>query len=144
METQEAGACGVLGIICQVNGKGTPLLSSFASAIGLDAPVEVVNIAELEFLLGQNVPTFAFGCSVGLSLPIPGFAADMNKAMLAALPRGVPAIIGVKSIEEARTAALNGAACLLLRSEWIATAPTEPRALQQFIADVQYAVSFDD
>ena len=67
----------------------------------------------------------------------------MNKAMLAALQRALLAIVGVKSNEEAPTAALNGAACLL-RSEWIATALTEPRALQQFIADVQYAVSFDD
>lgn len=36
-----AGAAGVIGVIGQVNGRGTAVMSSFAAAIGLDAPVEV-------------------------------------------------------------------------------------------------------
>jgi len=41
VEVKQAGGAGVLGIIHQVNGKGTPVLSSFTAAIGLDCPVEV-------------------------------------------------------------------------------------------------------
>lgn len=41
VEAKQAGAAGVLGTITCVSGKGTPIMSSFASAIGLDCPVEV-------------------------------------------------------------------------------------------------------
>lgn len=41
VEVKEAGASGALGVIGQVNGRGTAILSSFAAALGLDAPVEV-------------------------------------------------------------------------------------------------------
>ncbi len=40
-EAKEAGAAGVLGTIAQVSVRGAPVLSSFAAALGLDAPVEV-------------------------------------------------------------------------------------------------------
>ena len=43
VEAKEAGAAGVLGVVAQVNGRGTAVMSSFAAAIGMDAPVEVVN-----------------------------------------------------------------------------------------------------
>jgi hypothetical protein len=43
VDAKDAGAAGVLGVIGQVNGRGTAVMSSFAAAIGLDAPVEVVN-----------------------------------------------------------------------------------------------------
>jgi indole-3-glycerol phosphate synthase len=39
---KEAGAAGVLGAVASVTGpRGTPVLSSFAAAVGLDCPVEV-------------------------------------------------------------------------------------------------------
>ena len=41
LEAKEAGASGVIGVIACVSIHGTPLLSSFAAAIGIDAPVEV-------------------------------------------------------------------------------------------------------
>ena len=41
IEYKESGAAGALGIIGQVNGRGTAILSSFAAALGLDAPIEV-------------------------------------------------------------------------------------------------------
>lgn len=41
VDAKQAGAAGVLGVIANVLGKGTPLVSSFTAAIGLDAPVEV-------------------------------------------------------------------------------------------------------
>ena len=41
VDAKEAGAAGVLGTIAQVSVRGAPVLSSFAAALGLDAPVEV-------------------------------------------------------------------------------------------------------
>lgn len=42
MDAKEAGAAGVLCIVASVSVKGAPVLSSFAAALGLDAPVEVI------------------------------------------------------------------------------------------------------
>ncbi len=42
-----AGASGCLGIVCAVSGRGTAMMSSYAASLGLDAPVEVVNLAEV-------------------------------------------------------------------------------------------------
>ena len=41
VDAKEAGAAGVLGTIAQVSVRAAPVLSSFAAALGLDAPVEV-------------------------------------------------------------------------------------------------------
>ena len=41
VDAKEAGAGGVLGTIASVSVRATPVLSSFAAALGLDAPVEV-------------------------------------------------------------------------------------------------------
>ena len=44
-EAKAAGAAGVMGVIASVTGpRGTPVLSSFAAAIGLDTPVEVQSV----------------------------------------------------------------------------------------------------
>ena len=40
-EAKEAGAAGVLGIVASVSGRGAPVCSSYAAALGLDSPVEV-------------------------------------------------------------------------------------------------------
>lgn len=43
VEAKEAGAAGVLGAVANVCGpRGAPVLSSYAAAIGLDCPVEVI------------------------------------------------------------------------------------------------------
>lgn len=41
VEAKEAGAAGVIGVVANVLGNGSPIMSSFAAAIGLDAPLEV-------------------------------------------------------------------------------------------------------
>ena len=41
MEAKEAGAAGIIGVIANVLRNGSPIMSSFAAALGLDAPVEV-------------------------------------------------------------------------------------------------------
>lgn len=43
-EAKEAGAAGIIGVIANVLGNGSPIMSSFAAAIGLDAPVEVCKL----------------------------------------------------------------------------------------------------
>ena len=41
VEYKESGAAGMHGIMGHGNGRGTAILSSFAAALGLDAPIEV-------------------------------------------------------------------------------------------------------
>jgi hypothetical protein len=41
VEAKQAGAAGFLGTIASVLGSGAPIMSSYAAALGLDAPVEV-------------------------------------------------------------------------------------------------------
>ena len=41
VDAKQAGASGILGLITAVTGPGTPVLSSFACSLGMDAPVEV-------------------------------------------------------------------------------------------------------
>lgn len=43
VEAKEAGAAGVIGVVANVLGDGSPIMTSFAAAIGLDAPLEVTH-----------------------------------------------------------------------------------------------------
>ena len=74
VEAKEAGASGVLGCVAQVLSSGAPLLSGYAAAVGMDAPVEVVNLLEVETLAAAGVPMFGINIGVGLSLSVPGAA----------------------------------------------------------------------
>ena len=40
VEAKEAGAAGVIGVVANILGNGSPVMTSFAAAIGLDAPLE--------------------------------------------------------------------------------------------------------
>ena len=42
VEAKEAGAAGVIGVVANVLGDGSPIMTSFAAGIGLDAPLEVL------------------------------------------------------------------------------------------------------
>lgn len=77
VEAREAGAAGVVGVVAAVSAKGTPLMSSFAAALGLDCPVEVVNRAELLAMEGAGVPFY--GVNMAVALSIPGFQDDIAK-----------------------------------------------------------------
>jgi hypothetical protein len=69
VEVKESGAAGALGVIGQVNGRGTAILSSFAAALGLDAPVEVGDpIRDPSFCLFLQP---RFPCSAHSSCPHP-------------------------------------------------------------------------
>lgn len=90
--------------MASVSGKGTPILSSFAAALGIDCPVEVINKQEAEMMGELGVPCIAVNVSVGLSLAIPGFSSDIARGILKDLPFGAYSIVGVQSREEAGSA----------------------------------------
>ncbi|KAF8072570.1 hypothetical protein HT031_000230 [Scenedesmus sp. PABB004] len=134
VEAKEAGAAGVLGVIGQVNGRGTAVMSSFGAALGLDAPVEVVNAREVEGLSRAGVVFYGINLSVGLSVAVPGFAADMAHGLLGELPFGAVSIVGVKDVEGARAARASGADAVLVKKEMIDAAAAEGRDLRTLLA----------
>jgi indole-3-glycerol phosphate synthase len=114
VEAKEAGAAGVVGVVAQVSGRGTGVMSSFSAAIGLDAPVEVVNAREAEALARQGLGFFGVNLGVGLQVAVPGFAADVAKGVLGGLPFGSLSIVGCRSVAEARRARAAGADAVLV------------------------------
>eukprot|EP00887_Chlorella_sp_A99_P002189 scaffold21.g2189.t1 len=118
-EAKEAGAAGIIGTIASVTGRGTPLMSSYAAAIGLDCPVEIVNNAELTAMERFGVPFFGINLSVGLSISIAGFGADVAAGLLGGLPFGTVSLVGARSVGEARRARAAGADALLVRQELV-------------------------
>eukprot|EP00879_Flechtneria_rotunda_P025260 GHRR01026833.1.p1 GENE.GHRR01026833.1~~GHRR01026833.1.p1 ORF type:complete len:246 (+),score=57.86 GHRR01026833.1:184-921(+) len=144
VEAKEAGAAGVLGVIGQVNGRGTAVMSSFAAAIGLDAPVEVVNAREMNGLSRAGVVFYGVNLSVGLSIAVPGFATDMAHGLLGGMPFGTISLVGVKDVEQARKARLSGADAILVKKEMIEAAAAEGKDLRTLLDQVQYVTCGDD
>ncbi|GLC35625.1 hypothetical protein PLESTB_000186800 [Pleodorina starrii] len=140
-EIKEAGAAGALGIINQVTGRGTGVMSSFSAALGLDAPVEVVNAREVEQLAKQGVVFYAINVAVGLSVAVPGFANRIAHGLLGELPFGAISLVGVRSLEEAAAARRSGADALLVKAELLQSYGTDVGALGNAL---QYAVTLDD
>lgn len=114
VEAKEAGAAGVLGVVAQVSGRGTGVMSSFSAAIGLDCPVEVVNSREAEALARQGLGFFGVNLGVGLQVAVPGFAADVARGVLSDLPFGSLSLVGCRSVDEARRARAAGADAVLV------------------------------
>lgn len=114
-EAKESGCSGVIGVITSVTGKGTPILSSYASALGLDCPVEIVNMSELQSLEPYEVPFYGLNISIGLSVSIAGFGADVAEGLLGQFPFGILSIAGAGSIDEARKMRFSGADSLLIK-----------------------------
>jgi hypothetical protein len=144
IEAKEAGATGVLGVVCQVSGKGTPILSHFAGALGLDAPVEAVNQIELDFLLDKQTPIVALACSITLSFTVPGFGKDVAAGLLPAVPPSCATIVGAEDILAARAAAEGGASAVLLKESVFQDCCDDLLSLRQLVADIRYQVSGDD
>ena len=134
----------MLGIICQVSGKATPVMTSFAASMGLDAPTEVVNVTELDFLMEQQVPMIAINCGVGLSVAIPGVAASVAAGVLGSLPIGCPGVVGVRDMEQARQAHLDGASAVLIKAEMLAATCDDAARCTALVDDLKYVVSGDD
>eukprot|EP00210_Caulerpa_lentillifera_P001404 g1349.t1 len=142
LDVKEAGASGLIGIIASVSKSGTQLLSGYAAALGLDGPVEVVNLQEVKEMERLRIPMFSMNVSVGLSVAgISGIASEISSGILKSLPIGAVSLVGVRSIEEARLAAMNGADGLLISSEII---PESNGELRDFVRELNYITSGDD
>ena len=144
----ESGAAGVLGVITSVSCKGTLIMSSYAAALGLDAPIEIVNLQELKQLetaslnAGAEPPVlYGLNISVGLSVTIPGFGSDVAKGLLGELPFGSMTVVGCKSVDEARAARIVGADALLVKSSLLAVHEGDVDGLVNALIT---ATNFDD
>lgn len=117
VEARDRGAVGLIGTIAQVLNKGAVILSSYAAAQGLDAPVEVVNLAEVEAMSQGRapVPFYGFLLNIRITLAVPGFRESMLKNMMDSLPAGALSIVGVRSAAEAREARALGAHAVLVK-----------------------------
>lgn len=144
IEAKEAGAAGVLGITCQVSGKGTPVMSAFAGSLGMDAPVEAVNLIELDFLMKKGVPMVAVACGVQVTLTVPGFANDVIKGLLPEVPLDCGSVVGVATEDAARYAAQCGASAVLLKQEMLQDVCSDANKCKAFIQNVKYVMSADD
>lgn len=144
IEAKESGATGILGVICQVSGKGTPILTSFAGALGLDAPAEPVNQIELDFLLDKQVPIVALGCGVALSLTLPGFGGDVAAGLLPSVPPSCASVVGASDVSAARAATEAGASAVLLRACIFEGCCDDAAALNELVSEIRYQLSGDD
>ncbi len=95
-----AGATGVIGITASVTGRGSPVLSSYAAACGLDAPVEIVNAQELEQMEGAGVPSYSMDIQVAINVRVAGVSQQILSGVLGNLPFDACSIVGVKSLDE--------------------------------------------
>lgn len=144
VEAKEAGAAGLIGVIAQVNGRGTAVMSSFAAALGLDAPVEVVNAREVDGLGRMGVVFYGINLGVGISVALPGFASDLAHGLLGEMPFGAITLVGCKGLEDARKARLSGADAVLVKRELWEAAEAEGRSLETLIEQVKYLTGGDD
>jgi indole-3-glycerol phosphate synthase len=117
VDAKSAGATGILGITASVLSKGSAVMSSFGAALGLDCPVEVVNLNEMKSLEAYGVPFFCMDISVSISIGIQGFGQDIVKGVLGELPFGAVSIVGIRNIEDARGAREAGADALYIRND---------------------------
>ncbi|GIL51134.1 hypothetical protein Vafri_7208 [Volvox africanus] len=116
-------------------------MSSFSAALGLDAPVEVVNAREVEQLAKLGVVFYAINVAVGLSVSMPGFSNRIAHGLLGELPFGAISLVGVRSLEEAAAARRSGADALLVKAELLQSYGKDVQALGNAL---QYAVTLDD
>lgn len=151
VEAKEAGASGVLGCIAQVLSRGAPLLSGYAAAVGMDAPMEVVNLLEVEAMAAAGVPIFGINLGVGLS--VPGAADSIARVrrldvcclasarcvqgLIDKLPMGSASVVGCSTIAQAREARLAGADALLIKEACL----VDP---ERTLPELRYIVSGDD
>eukprot|EP00884_Botryococcus_braunii_P020534 jgi/Botrbrau1/7164/Bobra.0143s0034.1 len=143
VEAKQAGAAGVLGTITCVLGKGAPTMSSFAAAIGLDCPVEVVNKAELSAMEAAGVPLYALNVAVSLAIPIPGFRSDISSALARDMPFGALSMVGVTDMNEALAAASAGADALLIKEECLVALSKAEAPVDRFLHDLKDALIGD-
>jgi indole-3-glycerol phosphate synthase len=144
-DLKAAGAAGALGAAAAVLGRGAPTLTGFGAAMGLDVPLEVVNAGEAEGAADAGVPLVAVNVSLALSLgAIPGAGDAVASGVVAALPPGMAALVGVDSAAGAAGAARAGAAAVVVKAAWWAAASDRGLAVGDAVAEMRDALSLDD
>jgi len=142
VEAKEAGAAGVIGTITSVLQGGTPTLTSYGAAIGMDCPVEIVNMDEMSKVEKFNVPLYGINLTVGLSVTIPGFTDSVMKGLVDNMPFGALTIVGARTAEEAEVAVRHGADAAFLKWELLQT--MQPPEVRDLVNHIKYVGSGDD
>ena len=120
VDLKAAGATGVIGVVASVTQRGSPVLSSFGAALGLDMPVEVVNLNELKQMEGFGVPFFAMDIGVGINVGIAGFTRQLISGVLGEMDFNALSIVGVSSIGDLHSKIATKADALYIKAEIVA------------------------
>jgi len=102
------------------------------------------SLQEMEGLARTGVVFYGINLSVGLSVSVPGFAADMAHGLLGEMPFGTISLVGVRSLDQARKARMSGADALLIKKEMIEEAQANGKDLRTLLDQVLYVTSGDD
>lgn len=132
VDAREAGAASVLGIVESVTGPGSAVLSSFASVLGLEAPVEVVNKQESDAAEANGIPFIAVSVGVSLSMAMPSINSQIAGALITDQPFGNQTMMGVRSLDDVRQAKASRADCIFIGQ---AFHEANAQLLQRRIAD---------
>ena len=104
--------------------------------------MQVVNATELRAMEKVQVPFYGINLTVGLSLALPGFRADIANGLLGRMPFGVITLVGIQSIEEGRLARAGGADALLVKRAMLEKAGR--KGVKNLMEQLEYATSGDD
>jgi indole-3-glycerol phosphate synthase len=140
VDARSAGATGIIGIVASITSRGSPVLSSFGAALGLDCPVEVVNLEELKLMEGFGVPFYCMDIQVGISVKIAGFNQNLISGVLSELPFGSLSIVGVSSVPDVPERRQTGADALYLKHDLVKL--SEGKELE-FVSDMLSMVDGD-
>ena len=133
VDAKAAGATGIIGIVASVTARGSPVLSSFGAALGLDCPVEVVNGLELREMEESGVPFYCMGIQVGINVGITGFSKTLIEGTIGRLPRDSLSIVGVSSVEDVREMAHVGADAIYVKHDLVKLHLGEETRLVQMV-----------
>jgi len=138
VDAKEAGAAAVLGITMSVTGRGSSILSQYASALGMEAPVEIVNKQQSDEAEKLGIPFVSVNVGIQLTLGMASIAAQIAAALVQDQPFGNLSMVGVKSMADVTKAAAAGASCIFVADSFF-----EANA-QQLAKHVPADATFDE
>nr|PNR33040.1 hypothetical protein PHYPA_024983 [Physcomitrium patens] len=142
-DTCEAGAT-ALTTVYSILSKGLPAILNYAVSLGLDAVVEVINMKELQEVATLGIPIYGINLSVGLAISMPSIRQDISKSLIGEIPFGASSMVGVYSIEEARTMKIAGADAVYIKHEVLHGPQATEKNAQVFLENLREAMSGDD
>lgn len=99
---------------------------------------------ELQEVATLGVPIYGVNLSVGLAISMPSIRLDISKSLIGEIPFGASSMVGVYSIEEARSMKLAGADALYIRHEVLQGPQAREQNPQVFLENLREAMSGDD